>query len=82
MLWPNEVQPRKVSLNFFSQKAGTNRPFQFQKRSQLFIRTHNETLCVVAMRVCNPDRSPLESIAETQRQLQPALLRLSAVISQ
>ena len=32
MLWPSEVQPRKVSLNFFSQKAGTNRPFQFQKR--------------------------------------------------
>jgi len=24
----------------------------------LFIRTHNETLSVVAMRVCNPDRSP------------------------
>jgi hypothetical protein len=30
----------------------TNRPFQFQKRSQLFIRTHNETLSVVAM--CAP----------------------------
>ena len=59
MLWPNEVQPRKVSLNFFSQKAGTNRPFQFQKRSQLFIRTHNETLSIVAMRVCNPDCSPI-----------------------
>jgi len=27
-------------------------------RSQLFIRVHNETLSVVAMRVCNPDRSP------------------------
>jgi hypothetical protein len=24
---------------------------------QLFIRTHNETLSVVAMCVCNPDRS-------------------------
>jgi hypothetical protein len=30
--------------------------FEFQKRGQLFIRTHNETLSVVAMCVCNPDR--------------------------
>jgi hypothetical protein len=36
-----------------------NRRFKVQKRSQLFIRTHNETLSVVAMRVCNPDRSPV-----------------------
>jgi hypothetical protein len=36
----------------------TNRPFQFQKRTQLVIRVHNETLSVVAMRVGNPDRSP------------------------
>jgi len=28
-----------ISLNF-AQQAGTNRPFQFQKRSQHFIRTH------------------------------------------
>ena len=35
-----------------------DRRFEFQKRSQLFIRTHNETLSVVAMRVNNPDRSP------------------------
>jgi hypothetical protein len=27
-------------------------PFQFHKRSQLFIRTHNETLSVVSMGVC------------------------------
>jgi hypothetical protein len=40
---------------------------------------HNETLSVVAMRVSNPDRSPLESIAATQPQLQSALLRLSAM---
>ena len=32
---------------------------QFHKRSQLFIRTHNKTLSVAAMRVCNPDRSPV-----------------------
>ena len=29
----------------------TNRRFEFQKRRQLFLRTHNETLSVVAMRV-------------------------------
>jgi hypothetical protein len=33
--------------------AGANRPFQFDERSQLFIRMHNETLSIVAMRVCN-----------------------------
>jgi hypothetical protein len=36
----------------------TNRPRQFQKRRPLFFGTHNETLSV-AMRVSNPDRSPL-----------------------
>jgi hypothetical protein len=35
-----------------------NRRFEFQKRSQLFIRVHNETLSVAAMCVSNPDRSP------------------------
>ena len=52
-----------------------SRRFQFHKSHQLFIRTHKETLSA-AMRICNPDRSPLESVAETQPQLQPALLRL------
>jgi hypothetical protein len=39
--------------------AAPNRRFEFKKRSQLLIRTHNETLSVVAMRVSNPDRSVL-----------------------
>jgi hypothetical protein len=34
------------------------RPFQFQKRSQLFIGSHNEPLFVAAMRVSNEERSP------------------------
>ena len=38
--------------------GGANRPFQFQKRSQLFICTHDETLSVIAMCVSNPDCSP------------------------
>jgi hypothetical protein len=33
--------------------------FQFQKRSQLFVGVHNKALSVAAMRVSNPDRSPL-----------------------
>jgi hypothetical protein len=34
-----------------------NCSFQFQKRCQDVIRAHNETLSVVAVRVCNPDGS-------------------------
>jgi hypothetical protein len=35
------------------------RPLQFQKRSQQFIGTHNETLSV-AKSVNNPDRAPFK----------------------
>jgi hypothetical protein len=35
-----------------------NRPLQFQKRIEDFFRAHNETLSVIAMCVCNPDREP------------------------
>jgi hypothetical protein len=37
-----------------------NRRLKFDKRRQLFIRTHNETLTVATMRVRNPDCSPVE----------------------
>jgi hypothetical protein len=70
------------SLNLFSQQVDTNRPFQFEKRSELVIGTHNETLAIAAMRVRIEIGCPSESTAETQPQLQPALLRLSAMISQ
>jgi hypothetical protein len=36
-----------------------NRRRKSKKRSQLFIRSHNETFSVVAVRVRNPDRSPV-----------------------
>jgi hypothetical protein len=36
--------------------ATADRGFKFQKRSQYFIRPHNETLSAAAMRVSNPDR--------------------------
>jgi len=34
-----------------------SRRLQFDKRSQLFIGTHNEPLTVTAMRISNKDRS-------------------------
>jgi len=39
--------------------SGPNRGFQFHKCRQLFIRLHNKTLSIAAMRVNNPDRSAL-----------------------
>jgi len=53
-----------VQANIFAIKrqaacGGANRRFQFHKRSQLFFGSRNETLSVVAMRVNNPDCSPL-----------------------
>jgi len=41
----------------FSQKLDTNRPLQFQKRSQLFIGAHNEMLSVAVVCIDNPDCS-------------------------
>jgi hypothetical protein len=55
--------------------------FKLQKRRPLFIRTHNETLSVVAVRVRNEDRSPVGINRRDTAKLQPALLRLSAMIS-
>jgi hypothetical protein len=45
------------------------------------MRPHNDTLSVVAIVSAIQIVRPLESIADTQPQLQPALLRLSAIIS-
>ena len=47
------------NLAKLSKQFATNasRRFALQKHAQLFIRVHNETLSVVAMCVCNPDRS-------------------------
>ena len=38
--------------------ATPNRRFEFDKRGQLFIRTHNETLSIVAMCISNEDCPP------------------------
>jgi hypothetical protein len=42
--------------------ASASRHFKFQKRSQLFIGVHDQTLSIVAMRVSNPDRSPVPGL--------------------
>ena len=52
------MQPIGSTVFLIILAASTSRPFKFNKRSQLFIRTHNETL-FAAMRVRNPDRSPV-----------------------
>jgi len=55
------IQRRFVELYFIAPAPlflSQNRRFQFKKRSQLFIRTHNETLSVAPMRVCNEHCSP------------------------
>jgi hypothetical protein len=67
--------PVRPGLTIASTKlaANANRGFQLQKRSQLFIGIHNETLSVVAMCVCNRDRSPVGINRRDAPQLQPAL---------
>ena len=58
------VEPRLISgyripdsLLLFNSPKARNRGFEFQKRRQLFLSVHNEPLSVVAMCVCDPDRS-------------------------
>ena len=53
------TRQRQSDLRDQTHREFVNRPFQFRKRSLLLIRAHNETLSIVAMRVCNPDRSPV-----------------------
>jgi len=47
----------KMIYEIKSHRELVYRPFQFHKRGQLFVRTHDETL-FIAMRVHNPDRLP------------------------
>jgi hypothetical protein len=48
-----------ATLSWPAQKFFTPFHIALNKRSQLFIRSQNETLSVVAMCVSNPDRSPV-----------------------
>jgi len=52
--------PSFAKISLLVKKIRRNREslLPFHKSSQLFIRTHNETLSVVAVCVSDPDRSP------------------------
>jgi len=61
----------------------SNRRVELHKSGQLFVGTHDgAVISVAAMASAAKIGLPWESTPETQPQLQPALLRLSAMISQ
>jgi hypothetical protein len=76
------TRQRQSDLRDQIHREFVNRPFQFNKRSQSFIGADNERFpssrCASAIQIVRPS----ESTAETQPQLQPDLLSLSAMISQ
>jgi hypothetical protein len=66
--WQRVDETFKGALGFSSTAAdnrrlilfdGANHRFEFYKRRHFFIRVHNKTLAVVAVRVSNPDCSSL-----------------------
>jgi hypothetical protein len=83
----NDRNPRTKYDCFFHNSNWTERTFGYDERN---IKISSPTsLCMVGRQITtNPDIvfrtmvHPLESTVETQPQLQPALLRLSAMISQ
>jgi hypothetical protein len=52
-----------------------NRRFQFHKRSQLFIRAHNETLSVIAMGVSIREAGSVRSPAALLLQIPPSAVK-------
>jgi hypothetical protein len=73
--WPSRC------LDLILRSDSANSGFEFDKRRQLVIGANDESLSVVAVCVATKIVRPLESIVATQPQLQPARLRLSAMIS-
>jgi hypothetical protein len=65
-----------VSSHAASVTESPNRRFQFHRRSQLFIGTNEERLPVSRCEATIQIVCSLESIAEMQPQLQPALLEI------
>src|SRR5260370_27885420 len=56
---PPGLRFRPMVVYFWAPGKTQIRPFQFRERSQHLIRTHNETLTVIDVRIDNPDRSAL-----------------------
>ena len=64
-MFPAWFQTRLIDAEFGKNVANLSNirrkgesPIQVPDASQLFISAHYETLAVVSMRICNPDRSP------------------------
>jgi hypothetical protein len=53
----NSVSAQAICPPLF--RVNPNRRFKFDKRRQLFIGTHNESLAIAVMCVRNPDCSPV-----------------------
>jgi hypothetical protein len=53
------VTLRPTVIYFLGNPQTQNRRFRFEKRAELFVGTHNKASSVAAVRVNNPDRSPL-----------------------
>src|SRR5205823_7437522 len=70
---PHLPKPELADADAVSRTRFPNRRFQFHKRSQLFIRSHNETLSVAAMCVSNPDCSSFFIHRCVHRQLRSLL---------
>src|SRR5207249_7902411 len=70
---PHLPKPELADADAVSRTRFPNRRFQFHKRSQLFIRSHNETLSVAAMCVSNPDYSSFFIHRCVHRQLRSLL---------
>jgi hypothetical protein len=72
----SRTQIRNVNMN---RLVHANRQLKFNKRSQLFIGTHNKASGILAL--CGHDSNcpPSSSVLEMQPQFQPALLSLSAM---
>jgi hypothetical protein len=49
----------QIVISIVRSIGGYKPPFPIPKRSPFLIRTHNELFSVAAMRVSNPDRSPV-----------------------
>ncbi len=52
--------------------------FEFKKRGQLFVGTDDKSLSVAAMRVCNPNRSP---VGINRRDTAPAPTGFAEIVS-
>jgi hypothetical protein len=52
------LRTARVRLLDGRRDCAANRQLELHKRSQLFLRVHNETLSVIAICVCDQDRSP------------------------